>query len=313
MIGETISHYKIIEKIGVGGMGVVYKASDLKLNRIVALKFLPVHHVKDAEAKARFIHEAKTTASLQHPNVTVVYDLLESKDETVIVMEFLEGKTLAQKIKQQQTNITQILDWIAGIASGLAAAYEKGITHRDIKPENILITDSGVTKIMDFGVAKLRGTPTVTEPGTRIGTVDYAPPELVMGDKSDHRSDIFSLGIVLYELLTGQRPFQGDHDAAVVYAIVNEIPKSPTHFRKDISHALESLVMKMLEKKKDNRYQSYDELLADLQELRMDMTTYPVSEIKAEISKQQKLKLNWYKKKFEYIKIRGPLPRIKIT
>jgi serine/threonine protein kinase/tetratricopeptide (TPR) repeat protein len=313
VIGKIVSHYKILEKLGAGGMGEVYKAEDLKLKRAVALKFLPVHLVEDSHAKERFIHEAQATAALQHPNIAIIYDFIESTDEMVIVMEYLEGETVAQKIKLQKANLKQILDWTIGIASGLAAAQEKGITHRDIKPENIIITSAGVTKIMDFGVAKLRGTPTLTESGARIGTVDYAAPELVMGGKSDHRSDIFSLGVVLYELMTGQRPFQGDHDAAVVYAIVNEAPKPLTHFRKDISLDLERLVMKMLEKKKDKRYPSFDELLADLQELKRNMTTIPVSERKTEKSKQQKPKLQWYKKEFYYGKIKELLTRTKIT
>jgi serine/threonine protein kinase len=242
MIGETISHYRIIEKLGQGGMGVVYKAEDLRRKRAVALKFLSVHLNEDTQAKARFIKEAQATALLQHPNIAVIYDFIDNKDKTIIVMEYLEGETLAKKIKLQKASLKQILDWMIGISGGLAAAYEKGITHRDIKPDNIMITTAGVAKIMDFGVAKLRGTQTLTEPGTRIGTVDYAAPELVMGDKGDHRSDIFSLGVVLYELLTGQRPFQGDHDAAVIYAIVNEAPKSVTHFPKDIPPALERLI-----------------------------------------------------------------------
>jgi serine/threonine protein kinase len=305
MIGETISHYRIIEKIGEGGMGVVYKADDLRLNRPVAMKFLPVHLVKEAETKARFIHEAKATAALQHPNVTVIYDFIESGDETVIVMEYLEGETLAQKINSQNASLIQILDWAAGITEGLSVAYRKGIIHRDIKPENIMITNTGVAKIMDFGLAKLRGTATMTEPGTRIGTVDYAAPEQVMGDKGDHRSDIFSLGVVLYELLTGQRPFQGDHDAAVVYAIVNEIPKSPSFYRKDISGVLEDLVLKMLEKKKDNRYQSYDEVLDDLQELRIEMASTTAEEGMTDKNKKSSLKLQRDKKGSAYRKIKG--------
>lgn len=271
MIGETVSHYKISEKLGEGAMGVVYKARDLKLKRDVALKFLPTHLVGDNQAKTRLINEAQTTAALQHPNIAVVYDFVESEAETVMVMEFLEGETLAQKIKLQELSIEQILDWSMGIVSGLVAAHEKGITHRDIKPQNIMITPAGMAKIMDFGVAKLRGTPTLTEAGSRIGTLDYAAPELVMGSKGDHRSDIFSLGVVLYELLTGQRPFQGDHDAAVVYAIVNETPKSLTYFRKDVPPVMVRLVMKMLEKKKEHRYQSIDELSTDLQEVRLYM------------------------------------------
>ena len=253
-------------------MGVVYKARDLKLKREVALKFLPVHLVENTQAKKRFINEAQATAALCHPNIAVVYDFFESDAETVMVMEFLEGETLAQKMKQRAFSTVQKLDWAIGIISGLAAAHKKGITHRDIKPQNIMITPTGMAKILDFGVAKLRGTRTLTETGSRIGTLDYAAPEMVMGSKSDYRSDIFSFGVVLYELLTGQRPFQGEHDAAVVYAIVNETPKPLTHFRKDVSPVLARFVMKMLEKKKESRYQSIDRLLTDLQDFRRNMT-----------------------------------------
>ena len=273
MVGKTISHYKILEKLGEGAMGVVYKAIDLKLKRLVALKFLPAHLVENAQARNRFINEAQTAAALQHPNIAVVHDFVENETETVMVMEFIKGETLAQIIKLRKPSFEQILDWAIGIASGLSAAHEKGIIHRDIKPQNIMINLAGVAKIMDFGVAKLRGTPTLTEAGSRIGTLDYAAPEMVMGGKYDHRCDIFSLGVVLFELLTGQRPFQGDHDAAVVYAIVNEIPKSSIHFRKDVPPAMVVLVMKLLEKKKENRYQSMAKLSADLHEIIQAMNT----------------------------------------
>jgi len=249
-------------------MGVVYKAQDLKLNRIVALKFLPAHLVEDAQAKTRFMYEAQAAAALQHPNIALTYDFLESEGETVIVMEYIAGETLAKKIKQQKANLREVLDWATEIASGLAAAHEKGTTHRDIKPENIMITQTGGVKIMDFGVAKLRGMPTLTEPGSRVGTLDYAAPELVMGDKGDHRSDIFSFGVVLYELLAAQRPFLGEHDAAVVYAIVNEMPKTLAYFRKDTPTALERLVMKMLAKKPQHRYDQLGEVLQELETLR---------------------------------------------
>lgn len=296
MIGKTIAHYKISEKLGQGAMGVVYKAHDLKLKRAVALKFLPANLVENTHARARFIHEAQTTAALQHPNIAVVYDFVENKSDTVMVMEFIEGETLAQIIKLRKPGLEQILDWAIGIINGLSAAHEKGIIHRDIKPQNIMITTAGVAKIMDFGVAKLRGTPTLTEAGSRIGTLDYAAPEMVMGGKCDHRSDIFSLGVVLYELLTGQRPFQGDHDAAVVYAIVNEVPESPEHFRKDAPPALTQIIMKMLEKTNENRYQSTDELLTDLKEYKgnlnidrlMPANNTPVDNIRDNINSQRR-------------------------
>ena len=271
MIGKTFSHYRIIEKLGEGGMGIVYKAEDLKLKRAVALKFLSVHLMHDEKAKERLIKEAQAAASLQHPNIAAVFDFIESGDDAIIVMEYIEGETLAKKIKQSTINPDQILDWVIQIADGITAAHEAGILHRDIKPENILITKDSVPKIMDFGVAKLRGAPTMTEPGTRIGTLYYAAPEMVLGETIDHRSDIFSFGIVLYELLTGLRPFRGDYDASVVYAIVNETPQSIIEICKDIPANLESSVEKMLEKKKDDRYSSMSEVLTDLQEIECEL------------------------------------------
>ncbi len=295
LIGKTISHFKILKKLGQGSMGIVYKAQDLKLKRTVALKFLPIYLADDKQARLRFIREAQVTASLQHPNIAITYDFIEFENEKIIVMEYLEGKTLAEKIRRRQSNLKQILEWSINIAEGLAAAHTKGIIHRDIKPANIMITKDGGTKITDFGIAKLRGTPSLTPPGERIGTLDYAAPELVMGDKGDYRSDIFSFGVVLYELLTGQRPFFGEHDAAVVYAIVNEIPIPVTKICKDIPPDFERLVMKMLDKNREKRYQSCDDLLLELKQLKQDtledQLTSPLKKSK-EIRKRKPIKIN---------------------
>ncbi|ODS41146.1 MAG: hypothetical protein A7315_02175 [Candidatus Altiarchaeales archaeon WOR_SM1_79] len=296
---KTISHFKILAKLGQGSMGIVYKAQDLKLKRTVALKFLPFYLADDKQARLRFIREAQVTASLQHPNIAITYDFIEIANEKIIVMEYLDGKTLTEKITQEHQNLKQILDWSINIAEGLSAAHAKGIIHRDIKPQNIMITKDGGTKIMDFGIAKLRGTPSFTPPGERLGTLDYAAPELVMGDKGDHRSDIFSLGVVLYELMTGQRPFCGEHDAAVVYAIVNEAPIPMTEICKDIPPAFERLVMKMLEKNREKRYQSCDELLLELRQLKRDtvgdkLTLSPIKSKKIRKRKPVKIKTKSY-------------------
>jgi serine/threonine protein kinase len=288
-------------------MGIVYKAQDLKLKRTVALKFLPAYLADDRQARLRFIREAQVTASMQHPNIAISCDFIEIANEKIIVMEYIEGKTLAEIIKRKQPNLKQILDWSINIAEGLAAAHAKGIIHRDIKPANIIITKDGGIKIMDFGIAKLRGTPSLTPPGERIGTLDYAAPELVMGDKGDHRSDIFSLGVVLYELMCGQRPFFGEHDAAVVYAIVNEAPIPMTEICKDMPPDFERVVLKMLDKNKEKRFQSCYDLLLELRQLNRDtyedQLTLPLKKSK-EIRKSKPVKI---KTKSAILKVAVPI------
>ncbi len=264
MIGKTISHYKILEKLGEGGMGIVYKAEDIQLQRLVALKFLPPHVSKDSEEKARFIHEARSASALNHPNVTTIYGIEESSEGLFIAMECVEGKTLKQIVKEGPLSMKKVLDLGIQICEGLAVAHEKGVIHRDIKSENIMVTARGQVKIMDFGLAKLKGASKLTQAGTTLGTIGYMSPEQASGEEVDQRSDIFSAGVVLYELLTGRLPFQGENQAAIVNAIINEEPQPVARFNSQASAKLEDMVSKALAKDREERYQHIDDLLADL-------------------------------------------------
>ncbi|MGB8656984.1 MAG: protein kinase [Candidatus Zixiibacteriota bacterium] len=264
MIGKTISHYKIFEKLGEGGRGVVYKAQDIQLQRLVALKFLPPHIADSPEEKARFIHEAQSASALNHPNVTTIYGIEESPQGLFIVMEYCEGKTLKQIIEKDTLSIKKVLDVGIQICEGLTAVHKKEIVHRDIKSDNIMVTKEGQVKIMDFGLAKLKGATKLTQTGSTLGTAAYMSPEQAQGEEVDQRSDIFSFGVVLYELLTGQLPFKGEHHAAIVYSIINEEPQPVARFNNQVSAKLEDIVFKALAKEKEERYQHIDELLADL-------------------------------------------------
>lgn len=272
MIGQTISHYKILEKLGEGGMGVVYKAQDLKLDRPVAVKFLPEHLSASDESKARFTQEAKAAAALNNPNILSVYDIDEQNGKMFLVMEYLEGITLKSKIANSETGkgipVGQALDWTIQIAQGLKAAHDRNIVHRDIKPENIMLTKDGQPKIMDFGIAKLKAGTGLTKTGTSLGTLAYMSPEQVQGSETDYRSDIWSVGVVLYEMLTGQRPFRAEHEAALIYVIAHEEPAAPSVYNSSIPHHVDMLVMRMLEKDQARRLQSTDELLKTLQNVR---------------------------------------------
>jgi len=267
MIGKTISHYKIIEKLGEGGMGVVYKAQDTKLGRIVALKFLPKHLLCDSEAKTRFAHEAKAASALNHPNITTIYEIDEVEGECFICMEYVEGKSIKELIKEKTSSIEEILKITIQIAEGLNAAHRKGIVHRDIKSDNIMLTEEGLVKIMDFGLAKLKGVSKLTKTGTTLGTMQYMSPEQAQGIEVDQRSDIFSFGVVLYEMLTGQLPFKGEHEAAILYSIVNETPEPLARYKANVPEGLQRIVDKALEKNREMRYQQIDELRADLKKL----------------------------------------------
>jgi eukaryotic-like serine/threonine-protein kinase len=264
MIGKTVSHYKILEKLGEGGMGVVYKAEDIQLERVVALKFLPPHVSEDSEEKARFVHEAKSASALNHPNVTTIYGIEDSPEGLFIAMEYVDGKTLRHVIKDGPLSMKKVLDIAVQICEGMAAAHEKGVVHRDIKSENIMVTARGQVKIMDFGLAKLKGASRITQTGTTLGTIGYMSPEQASGEDVDQRSDIFSFGVVLYELVTGRLPFQGENQAAIVNAIINEEPQPAARFNSEASVKLEDMVAKALAKDREERYQHIDDLLADL-------------------------------------------------
>ncbi len=269
MTGQTILHYHILEELGRGGMGEVYKAKDTKLDRFVALKFLPSHLTASEEDKTRFVQEAKAASALNHPNVCTIFDIKENEGQLFIVMEFIDGKTL--KDKKEHLSEKQVLEICIQTAEGLAAAHEKGIVHRDIKPENIMIRKDGIVQIMDFGLAKLRsvaGSSRLTKLGTTVGTMGYMSPEQVQGLDVDHRTDIFSLGVVLYELLSGESPFKGLHETAIMYEIVNVDPPLIATIKDGIDPQLDEIIRECLEKDKDERCQSAKELARNLRKLK---------------------------------------------
>ncbi len=225
VIGKTISHYRIIEKLGEGGMGVVYKAEDLNLERPVALKFLSPRTIGVEEDAARFVHEAKAAAALNHPNICTIYEIGEDAGQTFIAMECVEGENLRTRMRHAPLPLEEALTIAADIGRGLAAAHDKGIVHRDIKPANIVVTPERMVKIMDFGLARVGGGAQLTQVGTTVGTVSYMSPEQARGEEVDGRTDIWSLGVILFEMITGRQPFQGDYEQAVVYSILQEDPE----------------------------------------------------------------------------------------
>jgi eukaryotic-like serine/threonine-protein kinase len=282
LIGQTISHYKILEKLGEGGMGIVYKAQDNKLDRRVALKFLPPNVAASEQDKARFIQEAKAASALNHPNVCTIHDIQEHDGQMFIVMEFVDGQTLRER--KSSVSFKQAMDIGIQIADGLAAAHEKGIVHRDIKPENIMIRKDGIAQIMDFGLAKLRGAAGVsrlTKEGSTVGTAGYMSPEQVQGQDADHRSDIFSLGVLLYELFTGQLPFKGVHETALAYEIVNVDAAPMSSIKPDIDPNLDAVVLECLAKEPDERTQSAKQVSVDLKRYRRESGRSRASRIAA--------------------------------
>lgn len=271
MIGQTISHYKILEKLGEGGMGIVYKAQDTTLGRYVAIKFLPAHLSAMGENKSRFLQEAKSAAALNHPNILNVYEIDEKDGMMFLVMEYLEGETLKDYLSNLTTGpgipYRQALDWAALIAKGLKAAHDKNIIHRDIKPHNVMLTNGSQIKIMDFGLAKLKSGAGLTKTGTSLGTLSYMSPEQVQGITTDARSDIWSLGVVLYEMLTGELPFKAEHDAGLLYLIANEDPPFPSEMDKKIPRQIDHVMKKIIAKNRDDRYKNIDEVLQAFSEL----------------------------------------------
>ena len=273
MIGRTISHYLITEKLGEGGMGVVYKAEDTRLERTVALKFLSSSALEDDEPKARFIHEAKAAAALNHPNICTIHEIDEAEGQPFIAMECIEGTSVKQKVESRPLPLDEALDIAIQAAQGIHAAHRRQIVHRDIKSANIMVTAEGLTKVMDFGLAQLAGRTKLTKTGPSLGTPAYMSPEQALGEKVDHRSDIWSSGVVLYEMVTGQLPYKGEVEAAVAYAIVNEEPEPPTGLRSGVPIELDRVVSKALAKSREERYQHIDELLVDLRALRSEVET----------------------------------------
>jgi len=257
--------YRIVEEIGQGGMGVVYKAEDLKLKRCVALKFLPSHLMDSLDLKERFLTEAQAAAALSHPNICVIYEVGESDDHPYIAMEYVEGETLRDRIRKGPLAPHEALTIASQVAAGLGEAHVKGIIHRDIKSANIMITDKGQAKVMDFGLAKLQGGSSLTKSQTTLGTVAYMSPEQARGGDMDHRTDIWSLGVVLYEMIAAKMPFHGDHDQAVIYSILHDEPESLKKSRPDTASELEQIVGQALAKKPADRYQTMEELREDLE------------------------------------------------
>jgi len=268
MLGKTISHYKIIEKLGEGGMGVVYKAEDTKLKRTVALKFLPPELTRDPEAKERFIQEAQAASALDHPNICNIHAIDETTEgQLFICMACYGGETLKKRIARGPLGMDEAARIAAQIGEGLAKAHAAGIVHRDMKPANIMITGEGVVKLLDFGLAKLSGRTQHTKTGTTLGTVAYMSPEQARGAAVDYRTDIWSFGVVLYEMLAGVPPFRGEYDQAVIYSILNDAPRSVTSIRPDVPGSIGGIIEKCLEKDSEDRYGSVEEFTKDIQQI----------------------------------------------
>jgi serine/threonine-protein kinase len=272
MVGRVISHYRILEKIGEGGMGVVYKAEDLKLRRTVALKFLRDRSLSEDERK-RFLREAQAAASLQHPNICTIYEVDEADDQVFFAMAFVEGRTLAEVLAQGRLELDEAVDIAIQLSDGLAAAHTRGVVHRDIKAGNIMITEEARAVILDFGLAQMGGESRITKTGATVGTAAYMSPEQAQGDEMDQRTDVWSLGVLLYEMVAGYLPFRGEYELAVMYNIVNEAPRPVRQARPESPPEIERIVVKALQKKPAERYQTAKQFGSDLRSLKIRISS----------------------------------------
>jgi serine/threonine protein kinase/predicted Zn-dependent protease len=290
-----VSHYRIDKKIGAGGMGEVFLAEDTKLNRKVALKFLPTEFISDPEVKVRFTREAQSAAALNHPNIVTVYEVADFQDRLYIAMEYVEGKSLKDLIEKKELRLSEVIDIGMQICAGLAKAHQAGITHRDLKPQNILVDNDNRVRILDFGLAKLKGDAKITRDGSTLGTVSYMSPEQAQGEETDRRSDIFSLGVMLYEMITGRLPFRGEHQAAILNSIITQEPQLLSRYNNRVSQELERIVSKALSKDKKERYQHADDFLADLRRERKISDQVRSSDITVatQVIKPQRKLLTW--------------------